>query len=68
MPQKGFTLVVNKLHIQAMRSTPTRDVHAGQSDAQFFAIYRRDLKGGFVLVERSTSLDSAFDFCMPTLH
>ncbi|MBF6989368.1 hypothetical protein IPF36_16705 [Cupriavidus sp. IK-TO18] len=68
MPQKGFTMIVNKLHIHAMRSTPNRDVQAGQSEAQFFHIYRRDDAGRMVLVERSLSLDSAFDFCLPTLH
>lgn len=68
MPQKGFTMIVNRLHIHAMRSTPTRDVEAGQSDAQFYDIYRRDTSCDMVLVERSRSLDSAFDFCLPTVH
>lgn len=68
MPQKGFTMIVNRLHIHAMRSTPTRDVEAGQSDAQFYDIYRRNTSGDMVLVERSGSLDSAFDFCLPTVH
>lgn len=68
MPQKGFTMIVNRLHIHAMRSTPSRDVQAGQSDAQFYDIYRRDGSGGLVLVERSQSLDSAFDYCLPTVH
>ncbi|QEZ48845.1 hypothetical protein [Cupriavidus oxalaticus] len=68
MPQKGFTLIVNKLHIHAMRSTPTRDVQARQSEAQFIHIYRRDGSGRMVFVERSLSLDSALDYCLPTLH
>ncbi|WP_165971612.1 hypothetical protein [Cupriavidus sp. L7L] len=43
MPQKGFTVIVNKLHIHAMRSTRNRDVQARQSEAQFFHIYRLDI-------------------------
>jgi len=38
MPQKGFIAIVNKLHIQAMRRTLTRDVQANQSEAQFFDV------------------------------
>ncbi|MFS8979227.1 hypothetical protein PO002_32875 [Cupriavidus necator] len=68
MPQKGFTMIVNKLHIHAMRSTTNRDVQARQSEAQFFHIYRRDESGRMVFVERSLSLDSALDYCLPTLH
>jgi len=70
MPQKGFTAIVNKLHIQAMRSTPTRDVHAHKSEAQFFHVYRKESSGDMTLLERNLSFDSAADFCLAqgTLH
>ncbi|CAG2159715.1 hypothetical protein [Cupriavidus numazuensis] len=70
MPHKGFTAIVNKLHIHAMRTAATRDVQAGQSEAQFFHVYRREQSGELVLLERTGSFDSAFDYCIttPTLH
>ncbi|MBP0624753.1 hypothetical protein [Cupriavidus consociatus] len=70
MPQKGFTAIVNRLHIHAMRSTATSEVQAGQSDAQFFHVYRREASGNMTLVERNLSFDSALDYCLApaTLH
>nr|WP_315591837.1 hypothetical protein [uncultured Cupriavidus sp.] len=70
MPQRGFTAIVNKLHIQAMRSTPTRDIHAIQSEAQFFHVYRKETSGDLTLLEGNLSFDSAADFCLAhgTLH
>ncbi|MEN7527661.1 MULTISPECIES: hypothetical protein [unclassified Cupriavidus] len=70
MPQKGFTAIVNKLHIQAMRRTLTRDVQANQSDAQFFDVYRREPSGDMTLVEKGLSFDSAMDYCLTptTVH
>lgn len=70
MPQKGFTMIVNRLHIQAMRSTATHDVQAWKSDAQFFHVYRKDGRDSYTLLERNLSFDSAVDFCLSprTLH
>lgn len=70
MPQKGFTMIVNKLHIHAMRSTPTQDVQAWKSDAQFFHVYRKDGRDSLTLLERNLSYESAVDFCLApgTLH
>ncbi|RWA55701.1 hypothetical protein AU476_06220 [Cupriavidus sp. UYMSc13B] len=69
MPQTGFTAIVNKLHIRAMRATATAEVQAGQSDAQFFHVYRREASGSLTFVERKLSFDSALEFCLkPTLH
>lgn len=70
MPQKGFTMIVNKLHIQAMRSTATQDVQAWKSEAQFFHVYRKDASNSFTLVEGNLSYESAVDFCLApgTLH
>ncbi len=64
MPRKGFTAIVNKLHIQAMRTTPTRDVHANKSEAQFFHVYRKESSGDLTLVEGNLSFDSAADLCL----
>jgi len=64
MPQKGFSAIVNKLHIHAMRSTASREVQAGQSDAQFFHVYRRAPSGELMLIERKLSFDSAFEYCV----
>ncbi|SDD57781.1 hypothetical protein SAMN05216345_111115 [Cupriavidus sp. YR651] len=64
MLQKGFTAIVNKMHIQAMRSTSSYDVMAGQSDAQFFDVFRRGTSGQLVLVKRERSFDSAFEYCV----
>ena len=69
MPQKGFTAIVNRLHIQAMRATSTTDVQAGQSEAQFYDVYRRDQSGSLTCLDRKLSFDSAVEFCLtPTLH
>ena len=70
MPQKGFTAIVNKLHIHAMRRTLTRDVQASQSEAQFFHVYRREATGDLTLVEKGLSFDSAMDYCLTptTVH
>nr|WP_315597951.1 hypothetical protein [uncultured Cupriavidus sp.] len=70
MPQKGFTAIVNKLHIQAMRRTLSRDVQANQSEAQFFHVYRREASGDLTLVEQGLSFDSAMDYCLSptTVH
>ena len=70
MPQKGFTAIVNKLHIQAMRRTLTRDVQANQSEAQFFHVYRREASGDLTLVEKGLSFDLAMDYCLTstTVH
>ncbi|AZG17073.1 hypothetical protein [Cupriavidus pauculus] len=70
MPQKGFTAIVNGLHIHAMRRTSTHDVQALQSEAQFYHVYRRDGRDGLTLLEKSLSFDSAMDYCLAprTLH
>lgn len=70
MPQKGFTAIVNKLHIHAMRRTLTREVQANQSEAQFNHVYRREASGDLTLVEKDLSFDSAMDFCLSptTVH
>ncbi|SPK77439.1 conserved protein of unknown function (plasmid) [Cupriavidus taiwanensis] len=69
MPQKGFTAIVNKLHIHAMRSAAATDVNAGQSEAQFFDVYRREPSGSMTFLDRLLSFDSALDYCLaPTLH
>ncbi|MGX6566054.1 hypothetical protein [Cupriavidus necator] len=69
MPQKGFTAIVNKLHIHAMRTMATTEVHAGQSEAQFFDVYRREPSGSLTFLDRRFSFDSALDYCLtPTLH
>ncbi|WP_066733004.1 hypothetical protein [Cupriavidus sp. D384] len=70
MPQKGFTVIVNKLHIHAMRSTANQDVQAWKSDAQFFHVYRKVGRDTFTLLESNLSFDSAVDFCLApcTLH
>ncbi|KAF7961877.1 hypothetical protein AWV80_28330 [Cupriavidus sp. UYMU48A] len=70
MPQKGFTAIVNKLHIHAMRTAAAHDVQAGQSEAQFFHVYRRERTGELIFLERKGSFDSAFDYCITptTLH
>ncbi|WP_454056662.1 hypothetical protein [Cupriavidus sp. Marseille-Q8015] len=59
MPQKGFTAIINKLQIHAMRRTGSSDVPAIQSEAQFFHVYRRGQ-----LVKGNLSFDSAADFCL----
>lgn len=64
MSFKGFTAIVNKLHIHAMRSAGARVIEAGQSDAQFFEIYRRDSSGAMLFQQREASFDSAFDYCL----
>uniref|UniRef100_UPI003F499323 hypothetical protein n=1 Tax=Cupriavidus taiwanensis TaxID=164546 RepID=UPI003F499323 len=69
MPQKGFTVIVNKLHIHAMRSAAATEVKAGQSEAQFFDVYRREPSGSMTFLDRMPSFDSALDYCLaPTLH
>ncbi|MBY4898667.1 hypothetical protein [Cupriavidus sp. AU9028] len=69
MPQKGFTAIVNKLHIRAKRVSNTEDVSAGQSEAQFFDVYQRGPSGNLMFLDRKDSFDSALDFCLaPTLH
>lgn len=69
MPHKGFTAIVNKLHIHAKRVSNTDDVGAGQSEAQFFDVYRRGPAGNLTFLNRMHSFDSALDFCLsPTLH
>lgn len=68
MPQKGFTAIVNKLHIHAMRIAEAAEVQACKSDAQFYHVYRREPSGELVLIERKLSFESAFDYCLPTLH
>ncbi|WP_316157472.1 hypothetical protein [Cupriavidus sp. BIC8F] len=69
MPQKGFTAIINKLHIQAMRATAATEVQAGQSEAEFFDVYRREPSGSFTFLGRKFSFDSALDYCLaPTLH
>jgi len=70
MPQKGFTAIVNKLQIHAMRRTGTSDVPAIQSEAQFFHVYRREPSRDLTLVKGNLSFDSAADFCLShgTLH
>lgn len=70
MPQKGFTAIVNGLHIYAMRRTLNHDVQALQSEAQFYHVYRRVGRHGLTLVEKNLSFDSAMDFCLAptTLH
>lgn len=64
MPQKGFTAIVNKLQIHAMRQTAICDVPAFQSEAQFFHVYRKESSGSLTLVERNLSFDSAADYCL----
>lgn len=64
MPQKGFTAIINKLHIHAMRRTAICDVPAIKSEAQFFHVYRREQSGDFTLIEGHLSFDSAADFCL----
>ncbi|CAG9186013.1 hypothetical protein [Cupriavidus pampae] len=68
--QKGFTAIVNKLHIHAMRRTATSDVHVPKSEAQFFHVYRREQSRDLTLVKGNLSFDSAADFCLAhgTLH
>ncbi|WP_235845020.1 hypothetical protein [Cupriavidus agavae] len=63
-------MIVNKLHIHAMRSTATQDVQAWKSEAQFFHVYRKDEGNSLTLLERNLSYDSAVDFCLApaTLH
>lgn len=69
MPHKGFTAIVNKLHIHAKRASDTAEIHAGQSEAQFFDVYRRGPAGTLTFLDRKHSFDSALDFCLaPTLH
>lgn len=70
MPQKGFTAIVNGLHIHAMRRTQSHDVQAIQSEAQFFHVYRRDGRDTLTLLEKNLSFDSAMDYCLTpsTVH
>ncbi|AOY97724.1 hypothetical protein BKK79_38030 (plasmid) [Cupriavidus sp. USMAA2-4] len=63
MSFKGFTAIVNKLHIHAMRSAGARVIEAGQSDAQFFEVYRRGPSGVLLFLQREASFDAAFEFC-----
>jgi hypothetical protein len=64
MLQQGFTTIVNRLHIRAMRATAMADVQAGKSEAQFFDVYRRTHSGTLVFLERKRSFDSAFEYCI----
>lgn len=64
MLQQGFTAIVNRMHIRAMRATAIDDVQAGMSDAQFFDVYRRTQSGKLVFLERKRSFDSAFEYCI----
>jgi len=70
MPQKGFTAIVNRRHIHAMRSTAAHEMQAGKSDAQYYNVYSRAPSGELVFERREGSFDSAFEFCVapPTLH
>ncbi len=69
MLQKGFTAIVNKLHIHAMRNTSTMEVQARQSEAQFFDVYRREPSGSMTFLDRRFSFDSALEYCLaPTFH
>ncbi len=70
MPQKGFTVIVNGLHIHAMRSADAHEVQARKSDAQYYNVYSRSHSDELVLVQSGRLFDSAFEFCVapPTLH
>ncbi len=60
---KGFTAIVGKLHIHAMRSVASREMLASQSDAQWFHVYRRT-SAGLELEQREKDFDSALDYCL----
>lgn len=63
MHLKGFTAIVGKLHIHAMRSIASREMIASQSDAQWFHVYRRT-SAGLEFEQREKDFDSAFDYCL----
>jgi len=63
MPLRGFTAIVGRLHIYAMRSIASREMIASQSDAQWFHVYRRT-PTGLRLEQKKKDFDSALDYCL----
>lgn len=66
----GFTVIVGRLAIHAMRRTPSGEVQANQSDAQSFHVYMRGPGGAQELQRTEEDFDAAFAFCVqrPAVH
>ncbi|MCK4118377.1 hypothetical protein ACI2UK_13830 [Ralstonia nicotianae] len=64
MSAKGVTEVVGKLHIHAMRWVSSREVPAGESEAQSYHVYLRNASGVFELQRKDCDFDAVFDYCL----
>ncbi len=72
MSFKGFSVIVGRLQIRAMRELASGTVPACQSDAETYHVYRRNADGSTQLQHTEVDFDAAFTYCagrqQPTLH